>query len=297
MVGQDRDGFSLVDLALVLLSYKWLILASVLVTTGLAAAVALLAAPSYKVETVLAPVSDESAGGAAAALVGQLGGLASLAGVELGSTADAKNQAKALLQSRTLTSRFIEDGRLLPILFASDWDSDLLRWTKAEAEPTLWMGIKAFDDVRSVSEDAQTGLVTLSIEWTDPSLAAEWIDTLTTMVNEEMRQRTIAEANRSLQFLSRELKATNVLEVQQAIYRMIEQQTQMLMLANVRDQYVFKVIDPPIAPDLDDPTSPRRGLLAALGVVLGLMLGVFLSLVANSVRVVRGMTPGKPHSL
>ena len=52
-----------------------------------------------------------------------------------------------------------------------------------------------------------------------------------------------------------------LVELQQAIYRLLEQQYKKIMVAEVTEQYALRVIDPAGPPDLDDPAAPSRLLL------------------------------------
>src|SRR3569832_510 len=76
----SADEISLLDLWRVLVSYKWLIIGITLITTGIAAAIASYLPPVYRAEVTLAPVTPEE-GGRLSALAGELGGIASLAGI------------------------------------------------------------------------------------------------------------------------------------------------------------------------------------------------------------------------
>jgi uncharacterized protein involved in exopolysaccharide biosynthesis len=287
----DRSAASgLTDVLRVLMLRWWLIVAATAIALVLAGLAILLIEPTYEVEVLLAPTSEDSDTGIAGAIGGQLGGLASFAGLDMGSGSFRTDQAVALLRSRALTGKFIEENGLMPILFPDEWDDDSGSWIAEgtnDSPPTLWMGIKTFEDLRMVTQDAQTGLVTLTITWTDPEQAAAWVSGLTAMVNAEMRSRAIEEATKSIAFLEEALKETNVLQLKQAVYGLIERQLNTLMMADVREQYVFKVLGPPIVPDLDDPTSPRPLLVFGLGAVAGLMLGVLLALSMDSIAQAR----------
>ncbi|MBT4330319.1 MAG: LPS O-antigen length regulator, partial [Gammaproteobacteria bacterium] len=93
-----EDEISLVDLWRVLMARKWMIFwVTILFTLG-AVGYALVAPEVYKAEAVLAPVKQES-GGQMAALASQFGGLASLAGVNLGGGGGSTDEAIAILQS------------------------------------------------------------------------------------------------------------------------------------------------------------------------------------------------------
>ena len=257
---------------------RWVI-GSVLAFTFSAVAYAFLTTPIYRVEVLLAPMSGDSQAGLSA-LVGNFGGLASLAGVDLVQGGGQKEEAVATLRSNELAKEFILEHDLLPMLFADEWDPDKKKWRSENGdEPTIWDGIKRFgEEVRYVSEDRNTGLVTLAIEWKDRQAAADWAAGLVGLVNETMRNRALAESQRSLAYLESQLKVVASVEVKDSIYSLIEGQIKNMMLVNSRPDYSFRIIDPPIVPDADDFHKPSRALLIALGLFVGMLVGVFIVL-------------------
>ena len=50
------------------------------------------------------------------------------------------------------------------------------------------------------------------------------------------------------------------------------------MLAEASDEYIFKVIDPPIAPEQRD--SPQRKIICIFGGIIGIMVGILLALIS-----------------
>jgi uncharacterized protein involved in exopolysaccharide biosynthesis len=93
-----------------------------------------------------------------------------------------------------------------------------------------------------------------------------------------LRQRAIDEAQASIDFLNAELTETSVVELRQALYRLLENQIKTVMFAKVRDQYAFKVIDPAVAPDADDVVRPRKRAMILLGAVFGGVAGLLVVL-------------------
>jgi uncharacterized protein involved in exopolysaccharide biosynthesis len=248
----------------------------------LATATAFFMTPIYRSTALLAPVSDESQGAGLAS--GQLADLAALSGITVGTS--GKQEAIALLKSRVLLEQFIQDQKLLPILFAEDWDSEQKIWTVEEEDvPTLRDAYDYFDeDIRRVEEDRKTGLVRLSIEWKDREQSALWANKLVALVNQYTRQRAIAEAEKSLEYLNRELARTGIVGIQQVLYRLVETEIKNIMLANVREQYSFRVIDPPAVSDPDGYAKPKRALIVLLGLLLGAVGGFIAALVDHSLR-------------
>ena len=72
-------------------------------------------------------------------------------------------------------------------------------------------------------------------------------------LNYHEQQLAINDATKSINYLREELNKTSVVELQQAIYRLLEKaQTKKIMLANVRDQYAFSVIDSAKVPETQE---------------------------------------------
>lgn len=64
--------------------------------------------------------------------------------------------------------------------------------------------------------------------------------------------------------------------MQSTFYKLIEEQTKSLMLAEVQDEFVFKVVDPAVVPEVKD--SPKRALICIVFSFVGLLLGVLFVL-------------------
>jgi uncharacterized protein involved in exopolysaccharide biosynthesis len=256
---------------------RWLMLACVLLATGLATAAAFVMKPKYLVEVVMIPVKADDARSALSSVVGQLGGLASLAGAAL-SGGGNKDENIEYLRSYDFAARFIEEENLLPILFAKKWDAQNGRWNVDDPEdvPTVSDGVRLLDRIRNVQEERRTGLVTLSLKWRDRELAARWANLMVERVNRDLRARAIAEAQASIDYLNTELAKTGVVELRESLYRLYENQVKTIMFAKVRSQYAFKVIDPAFVPDADRFVQPKRIPMILIGAVGGLLGGFLL---------------------
>lgn len=255
---------------------RWWIIGTVLVFTVAGLAAGFLMTPRYQATAVLVPASPEKGGGGLLGAIGQLGGLASIAGIGLGSGDAATQEAVAVLESRQFTESFITAHGLLPVLYSDRWDPATRQFRGKQSDwPTLADGFRLFDtSVRTLSRNKETGLVTLGIEWTDPKLAALWANSLVERLNAEMRRRAIERSASSLVYLEKELGETQTVETREAISRLVEAQINQRMLANVTIDYAFRFADRALPPDADDPSWPPRIPLVILGVVLGLVISV-----------------------
>jgi uncharacterized protein involved in exopolysaccharide biosynthesis len=264
----------------VLIEHRKLIGIITVASTLLATAVAFLMTPIYRAEVLLAPVSEERAG-TLSSLAGQFGDLAALAGVNFGTNKDKSAESIAALKSRSLSVAFIEKENLKPILFPRKWSAENKKWKDQDDVPTDWEAFEIFDkDIRAVSVDKKTGLVTLAIEWKDPTLAAKWANALVRQVNTRLRNEAIEEAEKSTAYLEKQLASTSSVEIQQAIYRLVEAQAKKKMVANAREEYAFTVIDPAVQPERI--ARPKRVLISIVGLLIGCMAGVFSAFLKNS---------------
>lgn len=283
---RQDNAIYLLDILRFLFKYKWIISGVTLLSTALATAIALKMTPIYRAEVLIAPASEEQAKSGLSALANQFGGIASLTGVDLGG-GGSRSEAIATLKSRAFTEKFVTDEGLLPILFEDQWDHENNRWNESDPAklPSMWNTFKVFDGIRTVSDDKKTGLITLGIEWKDPTLAARWANLMVARINKILRERAIDQAQRSIDYLKRELAKTGVVELQQGIYRLIEGQVNKIMLANVRDDYAFKIVDPAVVPM--ERFRPKRRAIVLLGCMAGLIFGTFVALAYSTLNRLR----------
>lgn len=293
-----EDEIDLRELFATLWRGKWVILAlTVAFTTG-GVSYALYQPNVYTASVLLAPANDETG----SRMSGQLAGLASLAGVNIGGGATNKTAiAKEVLQSRAFLSDFIRRHNLaVPLMATKAWDINQEKWVvdtelydletgvwsvddegKALA-PTDWDLVKEFHELLSVSENKDNGMITVSITSLSPVAAKEWSERMIKDLNDHMRDQDVAEAEASIKYLEGKLQETNIAGMQQVFYQLIENQTRTIMLANAQREYVFKTVDPAVVPQ--EKSGPKRAVIALAAAMLGVMLGVFTVFVKAFIR-------------
>lgn len=277
-----NEEISFADIWRTLRARRLLIVASTLVCGSAATAISFGMTPIFRAETVISVVDDDTSG-QLGGLAGQLGGLANLAGVNLGQSS-SKVDSMGTLSSKNLVESYIEKNNLLPVLFAKQWDSEKNAWKgDVKVTPTLWKATQVFTrDVRDVKDDKKTGLVTLGVEWKDAALAARWANDLVALANETLRQRAIEKSKANLAYLDTQLERASVVEVRQAIYRLIEAEVKNVMIAQGTNDYAFKVIDPAVVPE--EKTKPKRTLMVVAASLFGLFASCVFVLMSDAQR-------------
>jgi len=285
----DDKEIRLIDLWRIVVEYKHLVLGITSACVLLAVFIAFFMQPVYRAEILLSPVAEEQRSGISS-IVSQFSGLADIPGINLGGGGNNTLEAIATLKSRALTTAFIKEEKLMPVLFADRWDAAKKQWYANTEVPTEWDAFQLFDNnVRFVNLDSRSGLVTLAIEWGDPQLAAQWANQLVRRVNAQRRSEAIHEAETSINYLKQQLGSTSSVEIQQAIYRLIEAQEKTIMVANARSEYTFKVIDAAIAPQ--ERIRPKRQWIVIQGLLIGLIISLFVAFIRASIMKHRKTRP------
>lgn len=290
----SNDEIDLRELMAAIAKGKWIILATTTLFTVLAVFYSLSLPNIYKSEVTLAPASDSSS----LKIPGQLGGLAALAGVDLGGKGGDKTAlALEILKSREFLGRFIEENDLyVPIMAAKGWDraSDKLlidpeiyneetkQWVREVQEPfkpkpSVLETILEFNKLLSVSQDKMSGMVKLNVEYYSPIIAKIWADKLVIRINEEMRNRDLSEAEKSIEYLNEQIQKTNLADIRMMLFSLVEEQTKTKMLANVREEYVLKTIDAAVIAELK--SGPKRALIVLMALVLGIVMSIMFLIV------------------
>ena len=172
------------------------------------------------------------------------------------------------------------------------YDSDLFdhkknKWVREAAppfksKPSMQEAYKAFSKVLNVNTDKETGMVTISVEHVSPKVARQWVNWLIEDINLEMKIRDVVEATRSTEFLTQQLEETRIADIRSVLYKLVEEQAKTIMFANVRDEYIFKTIDPALVPEVK--SKPKRALIVILGSLLGGVFSVMFVLIQSFLR-------------
>jgi uncharacterized protein involved in exopolysaccharide biosynthesis len=268
---------------------KWIVIVTSVVVGLLAIAYSLVADEWYRAEVLLIAAERPTDRGGLADQLGSLGGIAGLAGITLGSKSNA--EPLGILKSRQFIGDFIKHHQLIPVLFPDDFTADgQCRWAAKSDCPDKHDAFKLFSQkVLNAATDKKTGLIIVSVEWTDPAMAADWANSLIETLNERMRQRALEEAEASVVYLKVEMEQARVVPLQQSIGRLLQNELQKAMLARVTKEFAFRVLDRAEAPKWR--VWPKRGQLVAFAIVLAGLLSSIVVLMMSNVREQRARLP------
>ena len=263
---------------------------------------ALSLSDQYKATVLLAPAQSDSSDLSGA--LGQLGGLASLAGVDIGGGDSSEAQmAQEIMKSWSFIDVFIAENNIAVEVYAAHgwsresnelqidddiYDAETKTWlvendnTGEVGPPSSWVLFQDFSERLVVSENKKSGLVSVSIEYYSPQIAKQWLDMYVAAINAHMQQRQMAKVTNNINYLQAQIEKTSIAEMREVFYTIIEEQTKNKMVAEASPEYVFVAVSPSMGPE--EKSQPQRAFICILGTLLGGILSVLLVLMMHYAR-------------
>ena len=233
--------------------------------------VALTATEVWKAEVILVLQDADDGEGSLASLARSYGAISQITGINIPES-PKKGIALAILKSRLFSEEFFREYELLPYLFSDSWDDEKKNWKGSP--PSKRLIHQKMKDMLGVSEDRATGILTISIKDNDPQMAAKIANDIVYFINLTVRSSAIKESELKIQYLNNELSKTTNAGSRQMLYGLIGQETRGIMLANTKEDYVFKTIDPATVPELRN--YPKRTSMVMTGTIIGGFLSFLL---------------------
>jgi len=257
---------------LAVLRGEWRKIALLSLAAGVAAFLVTLAIPNvYRAAAVIAPPAQERKESPA------LGMLASF-GVTLGGATKVED-LESLFRSDDLTVRVFGKHDIWPILYKDRYDpatgklkpswKTRLFGGKRPEPPGEWDAIREARSRLKVFANRRMG--TLSVSFESPSavgsaeIVRHYLDEGKSRLQEEALDRAV----RNKKFIEEQIGKTLDALTRDRLYALLSQEVEQEMMARNREQFGFRVIDSPRAPDRK--IRPRRGYSALMASILAFL--------------------------
>jgi len=291
------DEIDLRELFSVLLDGKWIILSITTFVLIIGVIFSLFLPNIYISKALVVPVNQSNG---TSGTLRSYNGLAGLAGISLPSSDDQSNSAKALQKINSLS--FFENNILtniyLPDLMAvKSWepqtnmlvfddnifDMQTNKWIRDYSYPQKQIpsAQESFEVFKkehlNISEDINSGFITVTIKHQSPFIAKEWVDLVVREVNSFYRQKDKLEAEKAVNYLNKQISITGLSEIKEALAQLLQEETKKLTLIEANQSYVFDFIDPPAV--MEQKSEPNRTLICLLSALLGVVLSIVFVLI------------------
>lgn len=279
---RPEDEIGLGDCLAVLRKAWWKVLLLSL-AVALGAFAWLLQEPDiYQARAVITPAVDPGRSQSS------MGGALALFGIDLGgssSTADLET----LFNSEELTVRVFRKHDLWPIVLADRIDpatgaervpwKDRLLGRKREAKPrTDWDAIRAAKGMLRVAVNKRGGTVSVSVRTPSREGSATVVKVYLDEAKNRLQEEALDRAIKNNRFIAEQISKTVDTLTRDRLYALYGQEVEREMMARNREQFGFRIVDPPRAPDRKfKPERERNSVVAgALSFFLWWALFVFV---------------------
>jgi hypothetical protein len=130
-----------------------------------------------------------------------------------------------------------------------------------------------------ISDDKKSIFLNMRIEHISPFIAQQWLELIIYNINNHMRNLDKIVAQNSIDFLNISAQETQLSEIKGVIYKLIENQIQVLTLTEADKDYIFKPVSSPIVPERK--SGPSRASICISGTLFGFMMSLFISLILH----------------
>jgi len=153
--------------------------------------ISLFISNKYRAESTLLPVAANNSG-----MLGDLAGMAALAGINVGGGGDNSAKVMVVANSRTVKEQVIKELGLTKIIVEDIPDKrDPMQYT-----------IEKFNELLNVTADKKTGVITIGFEWEDPKLASDIVNSYVKALQDVLESKALSIDKMQRVFFERKLK-------------------------------------------------------------------------------------------
>ena len=217
----------------------------------------------YKSRAVILPVISHQVRNSTSMVDSQIG-------ISMPALSDV-TELVSLLNSDILIERVVKNEAIFPIFLHESIEKD--------TDPAkISKGIRRLKSTYSVNYNSKKGTIELSVRFTNPKTTTDILNQilheLTNYMSSEAKR--VAETNRK--YLESLINRNSDPLIRQKIYSLVARQIEISMMAEVKENFAFKVIDPPRVPYTKIASSMKKNIMISLirSIIAGILLCVFV---------------------
>ncbi len=283
-----QEEINLKEILDIILDKKLLISSITLIAAVLSVIYSLSLPNIYSSNALIAPTSNDTSMNTK---LGAFSSIAGMVGMDMPSQSGDKS-AEAIERINSydfFIDEFLPNIKFANLVAAKSWDksTNTVLYNKSIFDPNIKKptnqeAFEIYKSILNITQDSRTSFVVLKIEHVSPFIAQKWLELIITQINNYMRELDKTVAKNSIEFLNISALETNLSGTKEAIFNLMENQIQVLTLAEATNDYVFKRISSPIAPERK--SKPSRASICISGTIFGFIFSIFLSLFLHYFR-------------
>ncbi|CAA6812873.1 MAG: Unknown protein [uncultured Campylobacterales bacterium] len=240
----------------------------------------------YSSSTILSSESSSSK------LGGNLGGLASLAGIDTSSDElDNFDYLKTIIYDKDFNYSLIKKYKLIEKLnsrknylypLGLTFMRKLGKKDFKYDEMGYFTTYKQLLSMLSLSKNKKTSLINLGIISSDRILARELVDIYLKESINYLKKKDLKDLNKQITYYKDQLQITPIVELRTTISSVLSSLIQKKVLSDSSEFYLFKQITKPKISNVKEKTKPKRSLILIISFISSFILGCMLVLLRES---------------
>jgi uncharacterized protein involved in exopolysaccharide biosynthesis len=222
----------------------------------------------YEARAVLIPAGALSKDTTASTLVAMQFGIAP-------PSSPAATEIVNLLKSNILLEKIIKKHKLAGTFFRSE------ELSKASEEQLLWESIRYMRTIMKINFTQKDNVIQVAVQFRDPRKSADIVKETLDELNDHMSAETKRVAETNKRYLESQIDKAADPFIRAKIYSLIAQQIETSMMAEAKENFAFKVLDPPKVPDKK--IGPKRAHMVIIAFVASLFLSIFVAFIREYV--------------
>jgi hypothetical protein len=229
-------------------------------------------------------------------------GISGLAGIGLGDVLGDNTKLEVgieMMKSYSFFKNFItKDKNFFYLVAVNGWDEDTntlkidneiydsakKEWISdleysVDGKPSLQYAHEIFLDNFNAQIDVTNGIVNISVIHYSPFIAKNFVSDIVEEINTISRKKVIETSSRQIDYLQKELINNQSNELKQGISELIENQIEIIAIANSSPDYLFRIIAEPYASE--EHHSPGRLIIIISSFFIGIISALIAIIIAN----------------
>lgn len=170
-----------------------------------------------------------------------------------------------VINSNMIRKKVFYSHNLIPVLFG----------TKRKSSQKDIDGLKMLAHGLKIKNNKKDETITVSFDWSDAKIAVQIVEYILQELSNEFTSTAKELSNERKTALEKQYAQTEDPHLRNQILYLIDEQDLISRMAEVKENFAFKIIDPPRS--LPEKVKPKRVQMIALSFVVSLFTGIFLA--------------------
>ncbi|PLX67357.1 MAG: hypothetical protein C0602_10570 [Denitrovibrio sp.] len=212
------------------------------------------------------------------ALVGRLGNLASIAGVDLGKSEDISSfdVMATFLDDANFLTAFVKENNFEPYIFSE--------FEKKKNDPEFLANERFYVKLSlrgniSFSKNNKTGVIALSYRNKNREFTKTLVDKLLLELSARYKKLDLSSTQQQIDNYKSEISKTSDISIKNSLAQIVSGLIQKKIISQAQEYYGFDILVQPAVPDVLEKVAPRRSIICITAFMFAFFFSIMFALI------------------